>query len=44
MENAMTKLAVFSFGNQEIRTVTDEHGEVWFVANDICAALELMNP
>ena len=40
----MTKLAVFSFGNQEIRTVTDEHGEAWFVANDICAALELTNP
>lgn len=44
MENAITKLAVFSFGNQEIRTVTDEHGEAWFVANDICAALELTNP
>ena len=40
----MTKLAVFSFGNQEIRTVTDEHGGTWFVANDVCAALELMNP
>ena len=40
----MTKLAVFSFGNHEIRTVTDEHGEAWFVANDICAALELVNP
>ena len=40
----MTKLAVFSFGNHEIRTVTDEHGEVWFVANDVCKALELMNP
>ena len=40
----MTKLAVFGFGNQEIRTVTDEHGEVWFVANDVCAALELENP
>ena len=40
----MTKLAVFSFGNHEIRTVTDEHGEAWFVANDICAALELTNP
>ena len=39
----MTKLAVFSFGNHEIRTVTDEHGEAWFVANDICAALELGN-
>ena len=40
----MTKLAVFSFGNQEIRTVTDEHGEIWFVANDVCGALELANP
>lgn len=40
----MTKLAVFSFGNQEIRTATDEHGEIWFVANDVCAALELGNP
>ena len=39
----MTKLAVFSFGNHEIRTVTDEHGEAWFVANDVCAALELEN-
>ena len=39
----MTKLAVFSFGNHEIRTVTDEHGGTWFVANDICAALELGN-
>ena len=40
----MTKLAVFSFDNHEIRTVTDEHGEAWFVANDVCAALELENP
>ncbi len=37
-------MAVFSFGNQEIRTVTDEHGEAWFVANDVCAALGLANP
>ena len=39
----MTKLAVFSFGNHEIRTITDEHGEAWFVANDVCEALELGN-
>ena len=36
-------LAVFSFGNQEIRTATDEHGEIWFVAADVCAALDLPN-
>ena len=40
----MSKLAVFSFGNQEIRTTTDEHGEVWFVAADVCSALEHTNP
>jgi prophage antirepressor-like protein len=40
----MTKLAVFSFGNQEIRTATDEHGEIWFVAADVCSALEHTNP
>ena len=37
-------LAVFSFGNQEVRTVTDEHGEIWFVAADVCAAMGLVNP
>ena len=40
----MSKLAVFSFGNHEIRTATDEHGEIWFVANDVCAATGLANP
>ena len=40
----MTKLAVFAFENQEIRTATDEHGEVWFVANDVCSAMGLANP
>jgi hypothetical protein len=44
MESTMTKLAVFSFGNQEIRTATGEHGEIWFVANDVCAAMGLVNP
>lgn len=37
-------LAVFSFGNQEIRTTTDEHGEIWFVAADVCATLGHSNP
>ena len=36
-------LAVFSFGNQEVRTVTDEHGEIWFVAADVCGAMGLAN-
>jgi prophage antirepressor-like protein len=32
----------FSFEGQNVRTVT-RHGEVWFVAIDICAALEIGN-
>lgn len=34
---------VFNFGNQSIRTI-DQDGEVWFVASDVCDALELSNP
>ncbi len=26
-----------------IRTIQDEHGEPWFVAKDVCEALELVN-
>lgn len=28
----------------ELRTLTDEHGEPWFVAVDICKALDIANP
>lgn len=34
---------VFNFGNQTIRTI-DQNGEIWFVANDVCAALDISNP
>lgn len=34
---------VFNFGTQSIRTI-DQDGEVWFVANDVCAALDIANP
>lgn len=34
---------VFNFGNQSIRTI-DQAGEVWFVANDVCSALDISNP
>lgn len=40
----MAKLATFNFDAHEVRTATDEHGEVWFVANDVCTALGLTNP
>lgn len=34
---------VFNFGKQSIRTI-DQNGEIWFVANDVCTALEIANP
>lgn len=35
-------LKSFGFGNQLVR-VADQNGAPWFVANDVCAALELPN-
>lgn len=34
---------VFNFGTQSIRTI-DRDGEIWFVASDVCAALDIANP
>lgn len=31
----------FQFSELDIRTATDEHGEVWFCAKDVCAALDI---
>lgn len=41
----MSALALqsFGFGDQLVR-VTDMSGSAWFVANDVCRALELTNP
>lgn len=41
----MSELKIFQneeFG--DLRTVTDENGNPWFVASDICKALDLSNP
>ncbi|EPR9026390.1 BRO-N domain-containing protein [Cronobacter dublinensis] len=37
------KFTIFKFGDSEIRVI-DKEGEPWFVAADICRALELGNP
>lgn len=34
---------IFNFGGHEIRVI-DRNGEPWFVAEDICSALQLTNP
>lgn len=31
----------FQFSDLEIRTATDEHGEVWFCAKDVCESLDI---
>lgn len=34
----------FYFSNAALRTLTDEAGEPWFVAKDVCDILEISNP
>src|SRR5947209_7924020 len=40
LENA---LQLFSYKGNEIRTVVDEHNEIWLVAADACKALDIIN-
>lgn len=39
----MNEIAVFEFQAHAVRTVTDEHGEPWFVAKDVCDVLGIVN-
>lgn len=34
----------FNFNSQEIRTVQHDDGSIWFVAKDVCGALDVGNP
>lgn len=34
----------FNFQNQSVRTIADEKGEFWFLANDVCGILGYVNP
>lgn len=40
LENA---LQLFSYKDNEIRTIIDEHGEPWLVVADVCKALDITN-
>jgi len=40
----MNDLTVFTYKGQNIREITDEKGNPWFVANDVCAVLGIQNP
>ena len=39
----MTEIQRFDFKGAALRTLTDENGEPWFVAKDVCDVLELSN-
>lgn len=36
--------SVFSFDTNSVRVFTDEHGESWFCAHDVCNVLGYVNP
>ena len=38
-QNESSSLIMKSFENYQIRIITDEHGDPWFVAKDVCEAL-----
>lgn len=39
-----TEIQRFEFKGAALRTLTDENGEPWFVAKDVCDILEISNP
>lgn len=38
-----TEIQTFNFNAAELRTLTDENGDPWFVAKDVCDILEISN-
>ena len=38
-----TEIQTFNFNNASLRTLTDENGDPWFVAKDVCDILEISN-
>lgn len=44
MKQINVEVVQFNFKGQEVRTVKDKYGEIWFVAKDVCKVLEIKNP
>lgn len=38
------QIQLFGFENHDIRVSKDENGDPWFIANDVCKALEIQSP
>ncbi|MDC6408871.1 hypothetical protein LOK82_09635 [Xylella fastidiosa subsp. multiplex] len=43
-DHTMNAITPFQFESQAVRTVVDDHGEVWFVGTDVAAVLGYANP
>ena len=39
----MNEISVFNFQNKNVRVVTDDNGEPWFVGRDVCERLGYVN-
>ena len=39
-----SEIQTFNFNTAPLRTLTDENGDPWFVAKDVCDILEISNP
>lgn len=39
-----SEIQSYNFNGAALRTLTDENGEPWFVAKDVCDILEISNP
>ena len=37
------QITPFAYNGHQLSTITDEHGEVWFIAKDVCEVLEHSN-
>ena len=44
MSSSESSLAPLDFEGRQVRVITDEQGEPWFVAADVCACLAIRNP
>ena len=40
----MNDVTKFQFNNNDVRAITDETGDVWFVVKDVCDVLGHTNP
>lgn len=40
---ATTQITPFNFNGNNVRTITDEHGDPWFILKDVCDLLDLGN-